>query len=311
MIITITINPSIDQTITVNNFKLDFVNQVNFVRKDAGGKGVNVAKVLNVLQADVLATGFVAGSTGNEFINLLAEYNLKTKFIKANGQTRTNLKIIDPTNNTTTDINQNGAEVTWQNIELLITTLTPLLSKTTHIVLSGSVPASLPSSTYANIINSISQLNANIKFVVDASGSLLANAIKCNLFLIKPNMYELSQALNTNITTPQQALQHCQQLVQNGVQNIALSMGKSGLLFVNNTQALLVKAPLVQAVSTVGAGDSLLGALVYGFSQNMPLADCLQLAVAFGSAKVTTNGTNLPSLQLVNTLKQQVTINKF
>lgn len=148
MIYTVTLNPALDKTVEIQDFAVDSVNRVTAMRTDPGGKGINVSKVIQKLEGKSIAAGILGGSTGKAILAALEEMELETCFHFVEGETRTNLKVVDPKRHTNTDINEQGITVTEEVLENLLKGLLGKLNKGDIVVLSGSLPKGAPKDTY-------------------------------------------------------------------------------------------------------------------------------------------------------------------
>jgi len=306
MIITVTLNPALDKTASVDVMRANALNRLQNVQLDAGGKGVNVSAIIRSLGGRSVAVGFAGGGAGEELLSRIAGKGLEADFVRIAGSSRTNLKIVDNSGRLT-ELNEPGPEITpeeWQEMEKK---LSGYGSAGNIVVLSGSLPSGLGNETYQKLSAMLRRRGAAV--FLDADGE----ALKCALEsapdevpdYIKPNTYELLQYFGmeheSNITEAKLA-ELCQSLLHRGIKLVALSMGEAGALFVNKNGTWRFPALLIQARSTVGAGDSMTGALVYGFEQGLPDEQCFALAIAASAGACTTAGTNPPDRVLVQTL---------
>lgn len=314
MIITVTMNPAIDKTVEVPAFKHGALNRITGVTRDAGGKGINVSKTIHQLGGTSIATGFLAGDTG-EFINrFLEDMGIRTDFIRIDGETRTNTKVIEP-DGTLTELNEPGPLVTAAHMELLIQKLEALASSDTLVILAGSVPAGTDYTIYRIITEKMHAKGASV--LLDADGELFAHALQAAPDIIKPNLFELDQYFGipdepSALEDPlKRAAELGGQLLDHGIKSIAISMGAEGALFLNAAKQLYCPGLSVKAHSTVGAGDAMVAALAYSWEQNCSLEDSAVLGMAASAGAVTTTGTKPPSIQLVEDLKRNVTVKKL
>lgn len=189
MVITVTLNPALDKTLTIENFKLGAVNRVSNIRYDIGGKGINVSKVLKNFNVDSVCTGFLGGIWESYFIEELNNRKISSKFIHINESTRTNTKVVDSVNKVYTDINEAGPSIKNKELEDFIKTFSDLCKKDDIVVLSGGVSPSVPSNIYGELIKIAKEKGAVT--ILDAEGELLEKGIKEKPDIIKPNIHEL------------------------------------------------------------------------------------------------------------------------
>ena len=283
MIYTVTLNPSLDYYVQVNNFKVGFVNRVVGERLAVGGKGINVSLALRELGEDTLAIGFVAGFTGKAIKDKMKSLGLDFNFLDVDGQSRINVKI---KGNTETDINGTGAHVSSTDMNALTRKLKSLLKEGDWLVISGSVPKTLDEQTYGNLLKRLKTVHG-VNVVIDAYGKLLTETLKYRPFLIKPNMYELSDifALPTNTPSLEQIFDCAHKLQKMGARNVIVSMGSSGAAMVTETsQSIYVRAARGQLVNSVGAGDSMIAGFIHEYCKSGNYFSALNYACAAGSA---------------------------
>ena len=282
MIYTVTLNPSLDYYVQVNNFKSGIVNRAVAERLVVGGKGINVSLALRELKEDTLALGFVAGFTGKAIKDEMKALGLNNSFIEVDGKSRINVKI---KGNTETDINGTGAAVSAKDVNSLLRKLKSMLNEGDWLVISGSVPSSLDEFTYANLLKRIKTVHG-VNVVVDACSKLLTETLKYRPFLIKPNLYELCEIFSLTETPGIQDIFACAYKLQSmGARNVIVSMGSEGAAMVTETsQSLFVRAARGQLVNSVGAGDSMIAGFIHEYLKSGNYFSALNYATAAGSA---------------------------
>ena len=282
MIYTVTFNPSLDYYVQVNNVKSGIVNRTTGERLAVGGKGLNVSLALKELGEDTRALGFVAGFTGKYIRDKVQELGLDYDFIEVSGQSRINVKI---KSNTETDINGTGAEVKPSDVNKLIRKLKTLLKAGDWLIVCGSVPSTLPLTTYADMLKKLKILQG-VNIVVDACGKLLTETLKFRPFLIKPNLYELCEIFSLQAIPDVEGIFACaRKLQQMGACNVIVSMGSSGAAMVTDTaQSMYVRAARGQLVNSVGAGDSMIAGFIHEYIKSGNYFSALNFATAAGSA---------------------------
>ncbi len=309
MIVTVTCNPALDKTAELDKLSIGSLNRLQNIRSDAGGKGINVSKMLHKLGAKSLATGFLGGSSGIEIQRQLDAVGIAHDFVTVAAQTRTNLKVwVDDSG--ITELNEPGMQVTSAEEQRLSDKLCALANEETIFVLSGSLPANFPMHYYRDLSRKLHERSA--KVFVDADGAVLAQALEEKPDLIKPNRAELMAYFALEqVPNREGLLMLCRRLIEQGSGFVALSLGAEGALFVNQERAVWAEGLPVEVQSTVGAGDSMLAGLTFAFEQNLPLDEGLQLALACSAAAVTTEGTKAPELTLVKALQGQVRLHEL
>ncbi len=290
-IITVTLNPCIDKTVEINNFKTGMVNRTLYTRIDAGGKGINVSRVLSDSDAGSLALGIIGGMQGKILEDILTGENVCFDFIHGSGETRTNLKIYDKITRITTDINEPGPEITGNTLNLFYEKLICVLPNARVLVLAGSVPPGCDTSVYASIIKIAKEYN--VKVILDADGELLANGIGAVPAVIKPNIHELENLCKKKFTDEKEIISSLKDISNKGIELIAVSLGKDGAIFYNNGKVIKAKSLDVNVKSTVGCGDSMVAAIAYASVNNFDLQMLSKTAVAAGSLTASKDGTNM------------------
>jgi 1-phosphofructokinase len=310
MIITVTLNPALDKTARVDVVRPNGLNRLRDVTIDAGGKGINVSAMIRALGGNSIATGFAGGGAGEELITRIAGKGLEHDFVRIASVTRTNLKVVDD-DGALTELNEPGPEITGDEFAALEKKLVTFVTKGDVFVLSGSLPRNIKSDTYKKLCARLRQKGAAVFLDADDEALKLAldSAPEEVPSFLKPNRYELLKLFGMedgNEITEAILSQLCEKLLDKGVKLVALSLGHEGALFVNRNGIWRSPAIPVKVKSTVGAGDSMVGALVYGFENGLPPEQCFALAMAASAGACTTEGTNPPSRVLVDELLKQV-----
>lgn len=309
LIVTVTPNPAIDKTIWVEDCRLGRVNRVLRYRLDAGGKGVNISRLLARLGWATAALGFIAGNTGQYLDNLLRGMGIATDFVSVAGETRTNLKIIDPTTGRTTEINDPGPEVLPGEIELLRRKVAEAVSRGPLVVFSGSLPGGCPADLYAEMI-AVTKASGG-KAVLDAAGEALRLGAQAGPFLVKPNRQELEDLFGTRFRTQREVAAATRELLGLGAEVAVVSLGEQGALAASGRSLWRLIPPKVQVLNTVGAGDALVAVLVASLSGGKSLPEALRYAVAAGSAAVSEPGTGLSSWDRIDALVSEVRVRQI
>jgi len=289
MIVTITLNPAIDKTIELNHFSLGALNKVENAILDPGGKGINVSKVVESLGGKSIATGFLGGGTGKYIENALNEMAIANDFVQIDGETRTNLKIFDRSSKETTEINEQGPNVTEEQIKQLIEKVEKMIMPPCIVVISGSAPKSVPADFYAELVRAAKKKGAQV--FLDASGSAFEAGIKAKPDFIKPNKHELEQYFDKEINNDLELKAAGRHFVDIGIGNVLISLGKEGAYFGSKNKSLRLKPLKVDAHSSVGAGDAFVGAFVYALDHEYEIDETLKLAIATSAGAVMTVGT--------------------
>lgn len=305
MIYTVTLNPSLDYIVEVNNLTLGATNRTSFEQMLPGGKGLNVSFVLNNLGVETTALGFLAGFVGEEIECRVAQTGVKTDFMKlASGCSRINMKV---RNVDGTEINGMGPEIPAEKVEELVKKLEDVLQPGDMLVLAGSIPATMPSMIYRDIMkrlaDKISQKEQEsgelkkseekkdsgrgqeILVVVDATKNLLTNVLPYHPFLIKPNHHELGELFGVILTAREDVVPYAKKLQEQGARNVLVSMGGLGAVLVDELGGVhLSEAPKGMVVNSVGAGDSMVAGFLAGWQEKKDYTHAFRMGLAAGSA---------------------------
>lgn len=261
MIYTVTFNPSLDYIIQVKDFKVAQINKTTYEKILPGGKGINVAIVLSNLDHQSTALGFTAGFTGKEIEHRLKNFGCKTSFIHVKeGLSRINVKM---KSNEETEINGQGPNIQKNDIDQLFTKLDELTSEDI-LVISGSIPSSLPDTMYEQILQRVQ--NKACRVIVDATNTLLIKVLKYHPFLIKPNNLELGEIFHVSLHTREDVIPYAYKLQDMGARNILVSMAGQGAILLDETGNIYQsQAPKGNVINSVGAGDSMVAGFISGY----------------------------------------------
>lgn len=309
MIKTLTLNPALDKTIIVENFQLNQLNRIKKVQKDAGGKGINVSKMLKKLGQQSTAAGFLGGAAGDYIQTEVEKLKIKTDFVKTGAETRTNTKMVDPINNTFTDLNETGAQLTEANIKDLKERLFSDLKRDDILVLAGSVPTGLENDIYFKLIQTAKE--KGIKTILDADGPLFREGIKAGPTLIKPNEHELEIHFEEEIKDFPTMVKKAESLLESGIKMIMLSLGEKGAVFITAAKKYKIVPLKLDVKSTVGAGDAMVAGLAYGLENNFHLEEMLKTAAACSSATLIREGTEMGKKDDVERLKKEIRLSEI
>lgn len=305
-VVTVTLNPAIDETISVDRLVHGEVHRAHGVRHDAGGKGVNVASCLADWGAKLIVTGFLGEENAGPFEGLFRAKNIADRFIRVPGATRTNLKIVDDTD--TTDINLDGPEVSPDRVAAVEGLIEGLARPGGLIVLSGSLPLGCPPDQYARLIPVLAAKGARV--LLDASGPALKAAFAGPVlpYCIKPNRRELAEYAGRPLDSIADVAEVAAEFHARGVGLVVVSMGQDGALFLSDEGMLVAKLAAGELASTVGAGDAMVAGIAAALSEDAGLERIARLATAFAVAKLGRPGPHLPDLATVHALADEVKI---
>lgn len=286
MIVTVTLNPAVDKTLVVRAFKPGATNRATIDRVELGGKGINVARTLKRLGCDVLATGFLGADDHHATRAMLAQHGIDSAFVPVVGETRVNLKVIDPVTGLETEINEPGFVVPANAIAMLTTKLRALARKASIMVLSGSLPPGAPVDLYAQLL-ALAHAEG-VRTMLDTAGAALAHGLAAGPDLVKPNRAEVEELLGTPIMDENSLLSAADRILAMGARHVVVSLGPDGALSASPEGIWRASSPAVTARSTVGAGDAMMAALAYGLMQSLPAPETLRFAMAVSCAAAAT-----------------------
>lgn len=280
MICTVTFNPSLDYIVRVDDMRLGVINRTSYEQVLPGGKGINVSIVLGNLGHESRALGFLAGFTGAEIARRVREAGVSADFIEvAEGMSRINAKI---KSNEETELNGQGPLITEADIEQLYSRL-DVLSQDDTLVISGSVPSTLPGDMYERIMERLD--GRGVRIVVDAERELLTRVLPYRPFLVKPNNIELGDIYGVKLETRADVIPYAKRMQQAGARNVLVSMaGEGGVLVAESGEVFDSPAAKGTVVNSVGAGDSSVAGFLAGLAETGSYETAFRMALAAGSA---------------------------
>ena len=304
MIVTVTMNPALDKSAKSSSIIAGGLNRLSDISIDAGGKGINVSKMIGVLGGASIATGFLGGSSGRDILGALQAQSIKTDFVSIASSSRINLKVLTDRYGIT-EFNEPGPTVTPAEVDALCAKLMGYARPGSIIVFSGSLPQGVSPDIYQKLIREVRSAGASV--FLDADGEAFSLALSSRPDYIKPNKFELAQYFNVREDCGMsECVSLCRRLIGKGIKMVALSMGEQGAVFVTKQENLYSPGVKVETVSTVGAGDCMVGAMVHALSLGMPIKDLAAMAMAASAGSVTTQGTNPPTRETFAEILRQV-----
>jgi len=306
-IVTLTPNPAIDLSTSIDRVVPTLKLRCTASRRDPGGGGVNVARVIKRFGGDVEAILPAGGFTGQLLRRLIDDEGITTRIIEAEAETREDFYVSELSKDSQYRFILPGQPLHGSEWRQCLSALAATVPAPKFVVGSGSLPPSVPDNFYARAATIARNLGA--QFFLDTSGPPLAVAIEHGLYLIKPNLHEMSELVGAELGTQDDWIAMARALIEKGkVEIVALSLGHLGALIVSRDQSLRAEGLPIRPVSAVGAGDSFLGALVYSLATGASLADAFRLSVAAGAAALMNEGTELCRPADVYRLSAQVKI---
>ena len=282
MILTVTLNTSIDKLYLVESIRPETVMRVKEVHNTAGGKGLNVSKVAAKLGEPVTAMGFTGGFNGQYLESLVSQPLVRCAFTRVQGETRSCINCWDLSDGRSTEYLEPGEPVTPEDISRFLADFEERLPEADVVAISGSVPQGVPEDFYRELIRR--SRKTGIPVLVDTSGSRLAAAVKEKPLFIKPNEDEIAQLTGRSLTSREETLRALAELHAGGISCVVLSMGAEGALLVCDEGVYRGKPPRITPRNTVGCGDSMVAGFAVGFARRLPVEETFRMALAVSAA---------------------------
>lgn len=308
MIATVTLNPAIDKTAKAARMIPGQVNRMDSITNIAGGKGVNVTKILRQYEYEVTALGFLGGYTGRFIKEQLAGMGVECRFTEIGQDTRCNLNVISE-DGYVTELLEPGPVISKEELEAFYSEYQEILGKCELVILSGSIPKGVPENVYAVLTKMADK--AGVKVLLDSSGEALKAGISAKPFMVKPNLKELEGLIGKKINDREEILTVADSFVKHGISHVMVSMGSKGLLYVHENEALYAKAPLVKAVNTVACGDSVVASFAMSLMKGDSMEQCLKRAVAISAANATTMESAVIPKDVAEELYQKIEVETY
>ena len=309
MIVTVTLNPAVDQTLEMDRLALGDTNRVRNSRIDPGGKGINVSRVLKELGRESMAAGLAPGTLGRFVEHSLLEQGILCDFVHTRGQTRTNITVVDEAKHETTLFSYRGPEIDPRHMQTLETRLRRYLSPDDWLVIAGSIPPPIEPEAYARLIELGHKAEAHT--VLDADADALAAGLVARPEIVKSNNHEAGRLLGKEIDTDDRLLWAAREMRKNGADTAVVTAGSRGAVLIAEEGAWWATPPETTVVSSVGAGDALLAGMLMNLASGLGLEEGLRWGTAAGAAACLTPGTELCNSQDVNRLLPEVRVERI
>jgi 6-phosphofructokinase 2 len=290
MVYTVTLNPSLDRTLWVDRIQPDDANRIEQEQRYAGGKGIDVSKVLTTLGITNRALGLIGGFAGEELEGRLLNEGIGCDFARISGETRTNIIVNDMSTGKQIVFSDKGPEVKPYELMQIIHKI-ERLDHPDIVVISGSLPPGVHPEIYRKIVEMAKTRGAMV--ILDTDGDALKVGIQATPDAIKPNIHELSRLVDAELEEMDEIMRAARGVRQKGIGMVLVSMGAKGILLVGEKEQYLASPPEVTVKNTIGAGDSAVAGFVYGLAEGKGLKEALIYAVAAGTATTLRPGTAL------------------
>ena len=304
MIYTLTLNPAVDRELTVPAMEFDSVLRARESRVDFGGKGFNVSRLLKGMGADSTAVGFLGGRAGELLQDGLQSLGIGTDFVWVPGETRTNVSIVTQSHDHYIKVNEKGPLVDAGKQRELLDKIDLLATPGDWWVLAGSRPPGIADDFYARIVNVLNKHDAYA--ILDTSGESLRLGCAEKPYLVKPNAEEAHVLTGLPVDSPSEIAAAAAEICSLGAKNVVVSMGKAGALLSTGEGMWLTHTPKIKEKNPIGAGDSMVGGLVWALTQQIPLKEALGWGVASGAATASLPGTEVGTPPLIEEFYSQV-----
>ena len=301
MIITITLNPALDRTLRIEHpLEVGKLNRSSSSHLEPGGKGINVSRAVKALGGNSIALGFTAGTNGRVMKDMLTAADIHYDFVDVAGQLRVNTQILDAQGGHT-EVNEPGSKLDDADFLRLIDRMENYLDEGNIFVLAGSTPPDFPLKNYRKLCKTIKRHGC--KLIIDAQGDLLLEALQCEPDFVKPNIFELAEAVGDKPSADPEVVVHsARKMLDMGARAVCVSMSQEGAVLVSKdeSEALYVNTnPKVYDEGAVGTGDAMVGAIANSMQSGLKFDEMARYAVATARACARLAGTEMASLKTV------------
>lgn len=303
-ILAVTLNPAIDKVYAIDDFEIGGVFRPRDMTETAGGKGLNVARVVHLFGESVVATGFIGGGNGQLIQKKVRETNIAAEFVPIEGESRICINVTDTKNSVCTEILEPGPTVSVEEGKQFLEHYRRCLKDSSLVTASGSLPLGIHAGFYRKLIEIAA--NDNIRFILDTSGSPLEQGIQSKPFMVKPNLDEARKLLQLDLATLEEQAGAVISMKQSGVEMPCITLGKDGCLAGLDDGVYHFYGKPVEVVNSVGSGDSFVAGCAVGLFRNMKPVDAIKLGMAAGMANTQFFQTGMISLELVNRFYEQI-----
>lgn len=309
MILTVTLNAAIDKRYLVSGAQEGEVNRVLKCEYTPGGKGLNVSKPASVMGARVVATGFAGGHAGDYIVESLNPFGITAKFYRLDAESRSCINIWDEKKKIQTEYLEPGFTVSEEEFQDFTRYFEGLVQEADVVAMSGSVPRGLDGISYQKLVSIVK--NAGKKVILDTSGELLRLGIEAKPTMVKPNIDEIRMLTGSACDSRQELIRAAKIIHEKGVEIVVISLGAEGSMLVCDTGVYRAVVPKIEAVNTVGCGDSMIAGFAMGMEEGLPIEESLRKASAISAAAALREETGFLVREDVERLLPQIQIIKI
>lgn len=309
MILTVTLNAAIDKRYVVEGYQVGEVNRVKACSYVPGGKGLNVSKPASIYGAEVVATGFVGGHAGNYIEDALKPFGIQSEFYHVKEESRSCINIWDEVNGVQTEFLEPGFTLSEEDFRGFEEKFRSLLPEAEVVAMSGSVPKGLDGTAYQRLVKLVK--DAGKPVILDTSGKLLEMGIQALPTLIKPNIDEIRMLTGKTCENIRDIVDAAKEIHKKGVEFVAVSLGAEGSLVVGEEGIFRALVPKIDAVNTVGCGDSMIAGFAIGLKERLSLEEMLRKASAISAASAMREETGFFVMEDMEKLLPQIQIKKW
>jgi 1-phosphofructokinase family hexose kinase len=313
MIVTVTLNAAVDRTLLVPNFQVGHRHRASVGSLSAGGKGINVGRAMKRLGVPVVCTGLAGGRNGILLVEELTQEGILNDFVRIRGESRTSTAVLDPTSNVYTEINEWGPEIADDELDVLRQKLSYLGQGADYVVFAGSLPRSVDPGIYAELIRDANR--RGLMTVLDSEGEALRLGVEAEPYLVAPNLREAEALVGHEFVDGEDLSTGLDEIAELGARNVIITLDTGCYALFREERAervrLRARAPQLEAVSTVGAGDTLLGSFVAARMSDRSYEDSVRSAVAASAASVLEAGPGRFDVREASRLTSLVTIDRL
>lgn len=309
MILTVTLNAAIDKRYVVKEFQAGEVNRVAECTYTPGGKGLNVSKPASIAGAEVVATGFAGGHAGNYIVDSLKPFGIKSEFYHMEAESRSCINIWDEKNHVQTEFLEPGFTVSEEDFEGFCEKFKTLVPKADVVAMSGSVPKGLDGTAYQKLVSIVKE--AGKKVILDTSGKLLEMGIEAKPTMVKPNIDEIRMLTRSHCDTREELIEAGKKIHEAGIEIVVISLGADGSLLICADGVYQAIVPRIDAVNTVGCGDSMIAGFALGFERRLSVQETLRLASAISASAALREETGFFVKEDMERILSQIEIKKL